>query len=268
MSIRQGFLVSWVDSPAAYSDVFDTASEAGFEYVELNMEAAFHRTQVDPTRVREAAQARDLDIVVHLPYRFDHCSPHEHVREGACRELEANIDAALEMGAEKGVIHAGSLAEPERWGEEAIIETIQDTAARLTAYGDERGFEVVVENLKGVVDAGALPELLAEVGPETQMCLDTGHAYVSGLSGEQQAALVREYGDRISHFHLNDTRIGADDEHLPVGLGKLAFEPLVEALVETNWSGTCTHEVFTYDYAQVSTGKQTFEELLAGARQA
>lgn len=263
MDVAQGFLVSWVDGPDEYRDVFATASDAGFDYVELDMEAAFHRSRVDPASVRAAAADHDLDLVVHLPYRFDMCSPHEHVRDGACRELEAAIDAALEMGVTKGVMHAGSLAEPERWGEEPIVDAIREAVGRVTAYGDDRGFEVVVENLKGVVGPAELPGLLADVGDETRMCLDTGHAYVSGLSGNRQGALLREYGDRISHHHLNDTRIDSDDEHLPVGLGRLDFEPLVDAMADAGWSGTCTHEVFTLDYSQVPVGKQAFDDLIA-----
>lgn len=264
MHVRQGFLVSWVESPTEYHEVFEAAAAAGFEYVELNMEAAFHRTRVDPKTVRDAATANDLDLVVHLPYRFDHCSPHDHVRDGACRELEAAVDAAVEMGAEKGVMHALSLAEPERWGREPILDAIRQSVQRLTAYGIDRDFEVVVENMKGLVPASDLPSLLADTTPDARMCLDTGHAYVTGMDGREQAALIREHGDRISHVHLNDTRIDSDDEHLPLGLGTVDFEPLAAAVVETEWRGTCTHEVYTYDYSRVPQGKAHFDELLAG----
>lgn len=267
MDVRQGFLVSWADSPNEYHEIFEEAADAGFDYVELNMEAAFHRTRADPEAVREAATAHRLDLVVHLPYRFDMCSPHEHVRDGACRELEAAVDAATEMGAEKGVMHAGSLAEPERWGEEPIRAAIRESVRRLIEYGSENGFEVVAENLKGLVDAGDLPALLAEADPNARMCLDTGHAYVTGMSGREQAALLRNHGERISHVHLNDTRIESDDEHLPVGLGRVNFEPLAEAMVETNWTGTCTHEVFAFDYSRVRHGKTQFDGLLAAARE-
>ncbi|WP_439026515.1 sugar phosphate isomerase/epimerase family protein [Haloarchaeobius sp. DT45] len=265
MSLRQGFLVSWVDSPTEYRSVFAEAAGSGFGFVELNMEAAFHRTHVDTRAVGEAARAHGLDLVVHLPYRFDMCSPHEHVRDGACRELEAAVDAAIEMGADRGVMHAGSLAEPERWGEQPIREGIRDSVRRLTEYGIDRGFEVVGENLKGMVDAEELPTFLADTHSDATMCLDTGHAFVTGMDGEGQAALLREYGDRISHLHLNDTRIHSDDEHLPLGLGTVDFEPLATALTETDWTGTCTHEVFTYDYSRVAQGKTHFDELLAAA---
>jgi len=266
MDVRQGFLVSRTGSPDEYREVFAVATDAGFDYVELNMEAAFHRSRVDPGTVRDAAEASGLEIVVHLPYRFDMCSPHEHVRNGACRELEAAVDAAVEAGAKKGVMHAHSLAEPDRWGEEPIREGIRRSVRRLTEYGAKRDFEIVAENMKDLVDAEDLPALLDEAHSHARMCLDTGHAYVTGIDGREQATLLREYGDRISHVHLNDTRIGHDDEHLPVGLGRVTFDPLAEAMAEIGWTGTCTHEVETFDYSQVSQGKERFDELLNAAR--
>lgn len=265
MNVRQGFLVSRTGSPDEYRDAFDVAA-AEFDYVELNMEAAFHQARVDPGTVRDAAEARGIDLVAHLPYRFDMCSPHERVRDGACRELEAAVDAAVEMGAEKGVIHAHSLAEPDRWGEEPIREGIRRTVRRLTEYGARRDFEVVAENMKDLVDAADLPALLEEAHSEARMCLDTGHAYVTGIDGAAQADLLCEYGERISHVHLNDTRIEEDDEHLPLGLGRVAFEPLIDAMAQTGWEGTCTHEVETFDYSRVSQGKVRFDELIDGAR--
>jgi sugar phosphate isomerase/epimerase len=264
MPIRQGFLASWTDGPEEYRDVFATAADAGFDYVELNMEAAFHRTNVDTGAVRDAAAAHGLGLVTHLPYRFDHCPPHEHAREGACRELEAAVDAAAEMGADRAVMHAGSFAEPERWGERPIRDAVRAAVDRITTYGETAGVEVVAENLKGLVTASDLPGLLADAG-DAKMCLDTGHAYVTGLNGAAQAALFRQHGDRIQHVHLNDTRVDGDDEHLPVGLGSLDFQSLAAAMVDTGWSGTCTHEVWTYDYDRVEQGKTAFDELLADA---
>lgn len=56
MRVRQGLLVSRADSPGEYRDAFGEAADAGFDYVELDTEAAFHRTRVDPATVREAAE--------------------------------------------------------------------------------------------------------------------------------------------------------------------------------------------------------------------
>jgi sugar phosphate isomerase/epimerase len=205
--------------------------------------------------------------VVHLPYKLDIGSPHNHARAGACRELESYLDIANKLGAETAVVHADSAAQPKHWNRSTVVTALYESIQRLHKYGVQRGLTVCAENLKGpFVDVSDAPELMART--DASLCLDTGHSFVSGTDGTQQATLFREYGNRIDHVHLNDTRLDDDDEHLPVGLGQVAFEPLVTAMVETNWEGTCTHEVYrvtdAFDY--LTTSKQQFDSLRDSAR--
>jgi sugar phosphate isomerase/epimerase len=227
------------------------------------MDWTFERSRVDPDSVRALADRHGLDLCVHLPYRLDVGTPLEHVREGSCRELEASVDAAVRMGAERGVFHANTLATAGKWDVGTVRECLYDSVERVTAYARDRGFEAVVENLKSpFFDASDFPELFDRTGASA--CLDTGHAHVTGVPVADQADLLREHGDRIAHVHLNDTRIDETDEHLPVGVGKLDFAELVDAMVETGWTGTCTHETFTFDDEPRAFGKRRFDRLLDG----
>ena len=259
MTVRQGFTVEHgADAEASFA----FAADRGFDYLELNMDWTFERLRVDPGSVRELADRYGLDLCVHLPYRLDVASPLEHVREGSCRELEASVDAAVEMGAERGVFHGDTLVRMDKWDRDSVRELLYDSVDRVVEYARDRGFEAVVENISTpFFGAGDFPELFDRT--EASACLDTGHAHVTGCSLAEQADLVREYGDRISHVHLNDTRIDETDEHLPVGVGKLDFAELADAMVETGWSGTCTHEVYTFDDEPRAFGKRNFERLLA-----
>jgi sugar phosphate isomerase/epimerase len=264
MTVRQGFMIDGAcDRPLADAVAF--AADRGFDFVELNAEQGYDRRRTDPERIGALADDAGLDLVVHLPYRLDVGSPHEHVREGALRELEAGVDHAAAMGAERAVYHASSDVYPDVWADGAVVEAIHDSARRLHEYGAERGVAVVAENLKGpAFTAADFPTLFART--DATMCLDTGHAHATGTEGPEQAALLREHGDRIPHVHLNDTRREDDDEHLPVGLGRVDFAEIVAAMVETDWTGTCTHEVFGYDLTYAAAGKERFDDLLAAAR--
>ncbi len=264
MTVRQGFMIDGA-CDRSFAEAVAFAADHGFDFVELNTEQGYDRGRVDPEAVRETTERAGVDLVVHLPYRLDVGSPHEHVREGALRELEAHVDCAAAMGAERGVYHAASAVYADVWDDGTVVETIHDSARRLHAYGADRGVEVVAENLKGdAVDVHDFPELFERT--DAAACLDTGHAHVSGMDLAAQADLLREHGDRIAHVHLNDTRRDDDDEHLPVGLGRLDFAELAAAMVETDWSGTTTHEVFGYDLAYVATGRERFDALLSDAR--
>ncbi|SIR55146.1 Sugar phosphate isomerase/epimerase [Haladaptatus litoreus] len=259
MTIRQGLMVC---GTVPDEDAFSFAAEQGFDFVELDMEQAFPPQAIDIPSVCRTLTNHDLDVVVHLPYRLDPGSPHDHVRDGACRQLERAIDTAVELGAEKGIFHAESRGFPHVWGHETLRESLYESVRRLTRYARERDFEVCVENLKkDFFDCGDFPTLFAETNAVA--CLDTGHAYVTGHDADSQAALLRNHGNRISHLHLNDTRQTDDDEHLPVGLGKLNFEALATAMRETDWSGTCTHEVYLFDIEYAGRGKSSFDRLLS-----
>jgi sugar phosphate isomerase/epimerase len=260
MTIRQGFMVG---NGADFEKCLDLAVEHGFEYVELNMDHQFARQHTDADSVNEAVTSRDLDLVVHLPYRLDAGSPREYVREGSLDELKSAIDAAAAYGAEKGVFHLQTTVHDEKWDTEVVREAMYDTARRLTEYAAGKGVEPVGENLKtNFFDASDFPDYFEQT--DATACLDTGHAYVTGVDGEAQADLLREYGDRISHVHLNETRVDSHDEHLPVGMGVIDFEAIATAMRETNWSGTCTHELFTFDRSYAAAGKERFDALLAG----
>lgn len=258
MQVRQGFMVEGLEGDA---DPFAVAADRGFDFVELNAEHAFHRDRIDAAAVGRRLDERGLDAVVHLPYRLDPGSPHEHVREGAYRELAAAVDSAAAMGADKAVVHAESRVHADRWDGEAIRDRIYDTVSRLDAHGRDRGVEVCVENLKtDFFDASDFPDLIDRT--DAAVCLDTGHAYATGQDAAAQAALLREHGDRVSHVHLNDTRRTADDEHLPLGMGRIDFSTIVDAMRATGWRGTCTHEVFSFGVDYATHGKAAFDRLL------
>ncbi|WP_254535992.1 sugar phosphate isomerase/epimerase family protein [Halomarina litorea] len=73
------------------------------------------------------------------------------------------------------------------------------------------------------------------------------------------ANFAAAHGERISHFHLNDTR-RARDEHLPFGSGTIDFAAIFDALGD--WTGTLSLEVFTLDFEYVATSKERLDALL------
>lgn len=238
------------------------AGEAEFDFVELMMDGdgSRERLRARSDRLREAAGDAGVSLLVHLPFGgVDIGSPHEHVREGSRREIEAALDAAAAVGAEKAVLHASTSAWDPAWDESVLRGHLLESVRRLDEHGRGRGVEVCVENVpRGAFDTNDFPTLFAET--DASMTLDTGHARMDGRDDAGTAALCREYADRISHLHLNDTRVPRD-EHLPFGAGTIGFERVFEGLGD-DWTGTLSLEVFTDDYGYLRTSKERLDDLL------
>jgi sugar phosphate isomerase/epimerase len=228
------------------------AGAAGFDFVELMMDGAAERTRLDPAAVRRACDDAGVALLVHLPFGgVDIASPHTHVREGSLRELEAAVDVASEMGAEKAVAHASTNARRAAWDAAEVHEALFASVRRLDRHARDRRVDLCVENTpRGLFTTNDFPDLFAAT--DASMALDTGHARIDGRNADGIASLVGEHGDRIPHLHLNDTRQTAD-EHLPFGAGNLDFATVFDAF-PAGWTGTLSLEVFTesYDYVDES----------------
>lgn len=92
--------------------------------------------------------------------------------------------------------------------------------------------------------AADLLELMHGVGScRVQLCLDTGHA---NISGQDVPAMIRAYRGNLSTLHLNDN-YGMiwpvyEDLHLFPGYGKLEWGPIFDALREIGFRGVLNIE--------------------------
>ncbi|WP_458188129.1 sugar phosphate isomerase/epimerase family protein [Haladaptatus sp. NG-WS-4] len=171
------------------------------------------------------------------------------------------MDLATDLGAETVVFHPSSDAWNLGWTADERREFVHAGLDDLIPAALERGLNPCVENVvSSYYDVTSFPELLARY-PDASMTLDTSHALLAGMDETGMAQFVREYTDRIEHIHLVDTR-SDDDEHLPVGMGRIDFETVLTGLSDANWSGTATLEIGTEDYDSIALGKRHVDELL------
>jgi len=139
---------------------------------------------------------------------------------------------------------------PEQLKEAAI--TINEAAARVSDYG-----------LKACVhphlwtelqDEEELDYLFQHCSEQVYFAPDTAHLTGAGMDPAQ---IIRRYRDRVAYVHLKDLtskNAKAEDfpmllgnEALPVfcelGLGTIAFEPVIEALIDIEYTSWMTVEI-------------------------
>lgn len=261
IDLELGFTVG-IDMP--FDETVEWAAAEGFDFVELLLDGQYARQRIadEQANMRETLAEADMDIVVHLPFGIDPGSPFAPVREGVVEELITGMDFAAGLGAERVVFHPSSDAWDLGWTDAETREFVHDALDELVPAARARGLDPCLENIvSSYYDATTFPELL-ERYPDASMTFDTSHALLVGMDEPEMAEFCRANADRIHHLHLVDTR-GGDDEHLPVGMGRIDFETILEGLAEAGWSGTATLEIGTTDYDTIALGKRHVEELLA-----
>ena len=218
--IRRGFVTQTHTGAVSYQESIAFAGEADLDFAELYMDGATERHAVDTDEVETLCEDADLDLLVHLPF--------------------------ADLGAEKAVLHASSHATPPEWDREDVFPNALESIRRLDSFGADHDVEICVENLPGVMPTiHEFEPIFAET--DAAMTLDTGHARVDGMEAEEIATFLRNHADRVSHVHANDAR-GPQDEHVPTGSGTMDFTTAFEPLVESDWDGTVSLEVYTFDF--------------------
>jgi sugar phosphate isomerase/epimerase len=249
-------------------DTLDTYRAAGLELIEIMMGVGESdwdlRRPAVLTQVHELLATRGLRAhSVHAEFRFvewDLSSKYEGMRRLAVDNHAAVLEAAARLGAHHVVVHPGiqylTYAPPQ-----VLFQALRRSLEQLAPVAASTGVIVALEN----VDYPEIPRireqmrlLLELFSPsEVGLCLDTGHA---ALSGEDSGAYVRDLHDRLVGLHWHDNH-GQHDEHRFPGLAGIDWEPFFSALRDTGWDLPVTVE------ARMAAPLPT-ARLLAIARQA
>lgn len=181
----------------------------------------------------------------HAPYEFSFCND---MRESDPRFLEIvrSMESSAILGAPYVVVH--TVLSP-------VYVDMPEYNVRffrsLEPYCRKYGVRIAIENIFDRSPTGACmgrfcrPEemkaLLDRLNPECfAMCLDTGHATITGVD---PSMLLRRIGsDRVRVLHVQDTCLLDDDHMLPL-LGDQPWDSFCQAMAETGYQGDFSLEV-------------------------
>ena len=92
--------------------------------------------------------------------------------------------------------------------------------------------------------------------PAVGLNFDIGHFY---CVGEDPADLIRKFGNRISHFHLEDISSNMKHFHLPPGEGNIDFASVFNAMSEIGYEGWVTIELYPFQEDAPEVAKRAFD---------
>jgi sugar phosphate isomerase/epimerase len=189
---------------------------------------------------------------------LDPSSPDPEHRRHCLHTYTAEGELALALGGPMVVVHPSCWNPGRREMTRAEVEAtsavrwphLHDFLSRLAEIGDRLGVTYLIENqpLNCPLghDVARLAQAVREIkNQHIRMCLDTGHAHITG----DVAQAVRDAADVIEYLHIHDNDAKLDDHRMP-GDGTINWPAFAEALVETRLPATRMFEVF-YDEAKV-----------------
>ena len=194
---------------------------------------------------------------------LDPSSPDPEHRTHCLHTYAAEGELALALGGPMVVVHPSCWNPGRREMTREQIEAtsavrwphLHDFMARLAEIGGRQGVTYLIENQPMNCplghDVARLAQAVREIkSPHIRMCLDTGHAHITG----DVSRALHDAADVISYLHIHDNDARLDDHRMP-GDGTIDWPAFAAALRETNCLATRMFEVF-YDEAKVEAAAE------------
>ncbi len=224
----------------------------GFDYLELCLDPPQGLPEMLRPKIaglRSILDGEGLKLsVAHMPTFISLADIYASIREASLGEVFKALDLAAEAGVEKVVLHpaylTGLIAFTPEIGKGYMLESL----ARILDKATDLGLTACLENMFPRAGHMYRPEEFAEVlrqHPGLMMTLDLGHANIRSPKG-QVAAFVNAAAGRIGHLHVCDNS-GKEDEHLPLGAGRIDLIAGLTAIKASGYDSTMTLEVFSPD---------------------
>ena len=224
----------------------------GFDFTEIGIEepkAAPQTLYSQKDRIVDSLNSTGTFAIGHTAYWVQFGSAHLKARRGWIEEGKDMINIASELGIQYLNFHFyGRLGRVGATRESALafVDNFTSSMTELTEFATEKKLILMLENVPsqdgGVADFRNFSAVMERV-PKLMFHFDIAHAYI-----ENKMKGIRTYLDafsnRLVHIHIHDNH-GEEDEHLPLGYGKIDFRKVVRWLKEVNYDKTITFEVFT-----------------------
>jgi sugar phosphate isomerase/epimerase len=245
-------------------DCLGPIRDAGFSMLEICSWPAHLDYHDRATCERAAAQIRELHLEpysFHAPFAeaIDITALDPGARQRAAEEILRAAEAAAILSVRYFVIHPG----PEKSGlpRHERLDRMENAVGVLDRVADRcrsLGVRLVLENMLPHLFSGHVRDLLWLLGAmkatDVGICLDTGHAFLSG----DLEHVAQKLSGHLRMVHASDNR-GTFDDHLPAGEGTIDWPRLLRQVAEAGFRGGIILEI---------AGRGSMADVLEGARRA
>ena len=256
-SLASGLFFLDAESTARHdvAAALESIAAAGFSETELMAEGDEWQApgSHDAGPCREALERFNIfPHTIHTPMSgVNLASSVEEIRRDSVTRIGDAMRFLGELGGRAAIVHptGATTAEEAPYALEnvgAAAERIHRSVSELVEVAAETGVRIALENLpntsipcRPLRSMEELRAFIAGFPPEhVGLCLDTGHACISGFDPAQQARVASE---RLCALHIQDVD-GKDDCHWVPGYGVIDWSALGQALSDIGFDGAWTIE--------------------------
>jgi deoxyribonuclease-4 len=182
--------------------------------------------------LRADAEAAGIDLYVHAPYIVNVATTNNRIRIPSRKLLQQHVDAAAEIGAKGLIVHGGHVNKgdaPDKgfdnWRKAVEATNLTVPVLIENTAGGDNAMTRHLDRIAAVWEAIQAAEGAEQIG----FCLDTCHAWASGIDLADAVDAIRSITGRIDLVHANDSRdafgSGAD-RHTNFGHGEIDADAL------------------------------------------
>lgn len=184
----------------------------------------------------------------------------EETREARIRHTIASVEIAAAVGAKTVSTEPGGPMDGLS-REEGYLR-FSSGLARAAKRAGELGVTVLVEPEPGLIiqKAGEYEEFVQRHVdyPGVGLNFDMGHFF---CVGEDPAALIRRFGSRALHYHLEDIAADRVHFHLPPGEGAMEYGSVFSALRDIRYDGWITIELYPFQHDAPAVARKAHETI-------
>ena len=234
--------------------------ENGFDFIDFTMEGKTQVGTIEPQRMKNLLDRYNLKLMGHMGWYLPVASSFPSLRRAAKEEVSRAVEFLKEMDSKWICIHTQFTNEGLPLNEWIHIhrEFIGDVHPICRSHD----IGLLVENTPNF-KYHSIDRILRPF-PDVYLNFDIAHAYLSdgGISH-----FMKNLSKKIRHLHLSDNW-GRDDQHLPLGAGKIDWKSDIREIHNTGYRGGITLEIFSpdRDYLLISRQKvkRFIDERLSG----
>lgn len=189
-------------------------------------------------------RANNLHIrAVHAPFgKQDNLS--DLVEEERIRTVEKHIKIIEKLPFLKtNILHVHPSIRNHGMSEDTLTKKLRNSLEKLLPVAENAKVKIAIENMPYSYGNGQdIMKIIDDFNsPWLGVCLDTGHAKLSG-GVQENLEIVKE---KLFDLHINDNA-GDRDSHLQAPYGTIDWSLFLESLEKTNFDGPLNIEAFPY----------------------